>query len=40
MTVIQNILTEYKTNLFDALSSKCQFNERIITVSTAWIKST
>jgi len=40
MIVIQNILTEYKRNLFDALSSKCQFNERIITVCIAWIKST
>jgi len=27
MIVIKNILTEYKTNLFDALSSKCQFHE-------------
>jgi hypothetical protein len=38
--VIQNIFKEYKRNLFDALSSKCQLNERIIIISIARIKST
>ena len=33
-------MNRIQRNLFDALSSKYQFNERIITVSIAWIKST